>query len=854
MPWISAVAVDESGIRLGNHFCEWSTVEEVSCLNVLLAGRVSVRLADGTRRAAWGSASAAKACHRSLLEGLNACATRSKLRVLDATAKLQAFLDRDCYLSQWHVARFQAETSDLPELLRIATRLSRLGDSDAAHFVGSIASLPVTIASRNETWSAAEQDRWRPLFDTVEATPLTSEQRKAVVAFESRNLLVAAAGSGKSSTLVAKVAYAVQKGLVRPEQVLALAFNNRAARELRDRIAYRLGDIRGSEAIRSETFHALGYRILAEDRRPNVLDDRSKLIADVYQRLRSEDESFGREVNRFILQFTPDLRDQSEFSSYEEYLEYLRCQQARPGDRTRRVPTLSGHHVASAQEMKIANWLFINGIRFEYEKTYPFVEATKERRVYTPDFYLPDIDAWYEHFGVDANGRPPSFFQDPNEYIAGMKWKQECHRTNGTKLIETTSAMFMDGSIFVTLERMLREHGQRFKSLSISEVDALVGTGPHKDFAALLSAFITHWKSRGVTFEQLMEQGSARDRAFLPICRRVYEEYERHLERERRVDFEDLITKATDRVRRGDWASPFKLILVDEFQDISTERAALLRALLAQHDDAVLFCVGDDWQAINGFAGSELAIMRNFEREFGKCVVNYLTRTFRSNQGISTKAKDFVERNPDQLRKAVVSHDGNVEDCIRIIRYYGESDHLARYEEIAKELTSAGRPSVRIMGRYRRQERRTVLDAFRKQGRDIEAEYGTVHSSKGLEADYVVLDRVEGPGPYSFPSIVLDDSVLRLVVPEREAFPNAEERRLMYVALTRARHRVYIVTQRGNESTFVRELEGAGSAETEPVYACPHCKGGVRVVRTSKFGQFWGCSRYPDCTSTSPKK
>jgi DNA helicase-4 len=158
------------------------------------------------------------------------------------------------------------------------------------------------------------------------------------------------------------------------------------------------------------------------------------------------------------------------------------------------------------------------------------------------------------------------------------------------------------------------------------------------------------------------------------------------------------------------------------------------------------------------------------------------------------------------------------------------------------------------MGRYRRQERKDTLGAFKKPGGNLDAEFGTVHSSKGLEADYVVLDRVEGPGFNSFPSVVLDDSVLRLVVPEREPFPNAEERRLMYVALTRARHRVYILTKGGNESTFVRELESSKIGTSGPVHACPRCKGGVRVLRNGKRGPFWGCSRYPECTSTAPKR
>ena len=172
---------------------------------------------------------------------------------------------------------------------------------------------------------------------------------------------------------------------------------------------------------------------------------------------------------------------------------------------------------------------------------------------------------------------------------------------------------------------------------------------------------------------------------------------------------------------------------------------------------------------------------------------------------------------------------------------------------IAKELANAGAVKVRVMSRYRRQARRIPLDAFKREGRNIEVEFDTVHASKGLQADFVVLDRVEGRGQFAFPSTILDDSVLDLVIREREPFPNAEERRLMYVALTRARHRVYVLTRRGHESVFVTELEEGRRSGGETVHACPYCKNGMRVRRNGKYGEFWSCSRFPDCEGKPPR-
>jgi DNA helicase-4 len=161
------------------------------------------------------------------------------------------------------------------------------------------------------------------------------------------------------------------------------------------------------------------------------------------------------------------------------------------------------------------------------------------------------------------------------------------------------------------------------------------------------------------------------------------------------------------------------------------------------------------------------------------------------------------------------------------------------------------------MGRYRKQQSRVTLDVFKRAGQSIDVEFDTVHASKGLQADFVVLDRVERRGRFAFPSTIQNDSVLRLVMPEREPFPNAEERRLMYVALTRARRRVYVLTRRGQESTFVTELEEAqrsgGSSGGRTMYACPYCKNGVRIRRNGRYGQFWSCSRFPDCTGKPPR-
>jgi DNA helicase IV len=154
-----------------------------------------------------------------------------------------------------------------------------------------------------------------------------------------------------------------------------------------------------------------------------------------------------------------------------------------------------------------------------------------------------------------------------------------------------------------------------------------------------------------------------------------------------------------------------------------------------------------------------------------------------------------------------------------------------------------------VLGRYNRNSRSVDLNTFKRVAPNLSVEFSTIHGSKGLEADYVIVDRVEASGLFAFPSLISDGRVLRLVLPQQERFPHAEERRLLYVALTRARRRVYVVTRNDGESPFVMELLGSATqGAAVSMGACPYCKNGRRVLRDGKHGSFWTCSRYPDCS------
>jgi DNA helicase-4 len=260
--------------------------------------------------------------------------------------------------------------------------------------------------------------------------------------------------------------------------------------------------------------------------------------------------------------------------------------------------------------------------------------------------------------------------------------------------------------------------------------------------------------------------------------------------------------------------SPYRAIIVDEFQDISIARAKLLKALLRQDPLNRLFAVGDDWQSIYRFAGSDISIMRSFSEWFGHSEQVSLDRTFRFGQPLSDRAAHFVCQNSFQLPKTVISTVVREGAAITIVAKSKEaSDPLRIALESIVQRKSQQRVSVQLLGRYNFNKPRDVAP-LRGEFPNLSIEFKTVHGSKGLEADFVVVLDVVG-GRYGFPSEISDDPVLSLVLAEAEVYPNAEERRLFYVALTRARVGVYLLTD-NPQSSFLEEFRGKPGVNEMP--------------------------------------
>jgi DNA helicase IV len=685
-----------------------------------------------------------------------------------------------------------------------------------------------------------ELDRMAEFFDAVERNPLTAEQRLAVVADEDATLVLAGAGSGKTSVIVAKAAHLATRRLARPDEILLMSFGLKAAEEMASRVKKRI-----RQPIAAMTFHGLGNAIIrtAEGRGPPLApeaDDDIKLAAllkEIVLELAQKDVRFVGFMTTWFAGFFAPYRTQFEFETLSDYFAYIREHEIR---------TLQGERVRSFEECEIANWLFMNGIAYEYEPPYEHEIRSSERRTYTPDFRLIESGVYIEHFGVrkavgpDGKERLETApYIDRERYLADMAWKRRIHREHGTTLVETYSYEKAEGRLTDALAIKLAPFVTPAPISSPELFRHLDELGRVDPFTRTLAIFLRHFKGAGLAIDDCRRKAGRRgldprDEAFLGIFEPVHARYQERLGG--RIDFEDMIVRATRHVTSGRYVSPYRHLLVDEFQDISLGRAKLLKALLDQHPDARLYAVGDDWQAIYRFAGSDVGIMRAFAEMFGSGYAGRtgvhrtvdLGRTFRCVDKVAQPATHFVLRNPQQLPK-VVTPAGTADRKAICIVYVRGGDEENALRDVLSQLRGSvqadgKRPSVFLLGRYhflKPHDLQNLEQAYPA----VDLKFLTVHASKGLEADHVVVLGMRA-GRMGFPSQVADDPVLAMVLPDAEEFPHAEERRVLYVALTRARWSVHLLADPDDPSPFVQELTKDPAYEVEIAGEAPGALGG----------------------------
>lgn len=353
------------------------------------------------------------------------------------------------------------------------------------------------------------------------------------------------------------------------------------------------------------------------------------------------------------------------------------------------------------------------------------------------------------------------------------------------------------------------------------------------------------------------------------LLKPLFKAYQAHLLSRDEIDFEDMISKALMYIQSGQFKPSWRYIMVDEFQDISEPRARLVKALRDNCQGSSIFAVGDDWQAIYRFNGADVSLTTSFSHYFGHTTQTELDRTFRFNNKIAQVATDFISKNPSQIYKTIIANDQVSLPAISLLckrtltlstpNNIDEITNGALDEVLSAIARKANKPtSVYLLARFWfLLPDKLTLTRLNQRYPILKIQTQSFHTAKGKEADQVVIIGMK-TGKHGFPSSKATPAILDALLAKEETFEHSEERRLFYVALTRAKNRVYIIADMQNSSIFVQELISEYEIElnefddeSSPKQAhqshCLVCKTGVLKAGVSRYGHFYYCSHFPLC-------
>ena len=771
----------------------------------------------------------------------------------------QNFLDpcvSKCFQDKWYSAYCSAKKKTGGLLFSIGLSGRKIRNL-APQFVEVYENLPSKLQAFNEWQINQKAADAAKIILPVEGKMLDNQQMRCITKEVRNHLILAGAGTGKTTTIVGYVKYLLKKKLCMPDDILVLSFTNASAAEMSKRLNKEIG-----KPITAQTFHKLGLNIITavQGKKPKIYSTDIRQFVRKQLDVLTQDAAYLRKLCVYLTYYGPEQKSEFDFQTEEEYLSYLKYNPP---------ITLKKETVKSYGEMDIANFLTQNGITYVYEQEYPIDTRTSEFGQYHPDFYLPNFDLYIEYFGINRHGDVPAYFSGRSgmsaaqTYQEGIRWKRELHWKNGTRMIEVYAYEKLEEQLLPKLEERLKKAGVVFTPMSPKDMWAdISGSETQKldRVAELFGTIITLTKSNDCSLDEVRSRNRSLKNlpnidAMIDLIEPVYNNYQSMLYSRNEIDFNDMVNLASVYVQHGQFIPSYGYVIVDEYQDISQAHYRLLDAM-RQQKDYRLFCVGDDWQSIYRFSGSDIGFILNFEKYWGVSEISRIETTYRFPQSLISVSSSFIMKNPEQqqkkLRSAIADHGFSMEK----ITGYTDAYAVEFLAERLKELPKGS--SVLFLGRYRFDIK--ILDGQRQfsyqynvalgktevsfsKRTDLQIFFMTVHSSKGLQADYVFILNTKAYG-MGFPSQITDAPILQLLLDNCDHYPFAEERRLFYVAITRAKKKVWLVTLKGNESVFVKEIDEVyGENMLKEQYTCPLC-GGRLVRRSGPYGDFFGCSNY----------
>ncbi len=686
---------------------------------------------------------------------------------------------------------------------------------------------------------------------------LNVNQREAVESPQKEVLVLAGAGSGKTKTLLQKIIYLIEGKNVSPSSILAVTFTKNAANEMVDRLilsadksnAYKtlLSDKKLSKAkldserynfqkqykwidsLTIRTFHSLCYSVMRTDG-VNEFDNKFRIISD--QKRDEEDE-----LNRYVAPETvfevvhklliTHCSDTEYLLNLKRYiLDYLidKIHIERKFDPSlvrdgRYFTTLDGTKVRSKSEQYIADWLYRHSIKYEYE---PLLNVTDF--YFHPDFYIPEANLYIEHV---------------SDKSYSTRQKEEQFEKGKLLFVKTYEAMTKDSSLFNhTLDRIIKNRlpANYHKEIVLTYKEEFNGYFDDvRDFVGQVMRITDMIKVENTELSVITSNAAAdqheRVRSFYELAIPIVKLYNEYCIDKSYLDFNDLISRTIALFKNqpdiaNKYNNKYQYILVDEFQDVNNLQVELVKLLLT--DKTQLFCVGDDWQSIYGFRGSNVSYIIDFEKHFPTSKIFKLNLNYRSTQHIVGASNEVISYNKYKVEKEIVASKRSEH---KIVVYAGDNDddNVWFCVETVRRLFAEGYSYDDVLFLYRRSKMYApYFSMFRKEGMRVQGK--TIHAAKGLEAKVVfIISLTEGYG--GFPDIWLEDRIFQVIKKANHDLLLEEERRLFYVAITRAKDKLFLITEKGNESSFLREIPDTFTVKTsasalpvtEKVILCQNC-------------------------------
>lgn len=661
---------------------------------------------------------------------------------------------------------------------------------------------------------------------------LNEKQQEAVISNAKRLLVLAGAGSGKTKTLLQKIIYLIEEKKVHPSSILAITFTKNATNEMLDRLIVS-ADATGEyeriifnkklnkkqkdeerriwqrkykwiEGLTVRTFHSFCYSVLRSDG-VKEFDNKFKIIGD--EKASDSEELSNRIADETVFEvfhkiFIEKCNDNAFLLKTKRYiLDYLvdKIYISNEYNTTKVTDgkfytTLNGTKVKSKSEQYIADWLYRHSISFVYEPLLNIKDFN-----FHPDFYISDANLYLEH--VSEKSHP-------------MEAKEKQFAKGNILYAKTFETDTQDSAVFNhTLDQIIKSRLPHnfHQSKQLSFLEEFKGYFEEvKDFVRQIIRICDMIKVENITIDEVLKRSCSdkheRIRIFYELAIPIITDYMAYTTNKSYLDFNDLISKtaslfANHEDVRQRYQDRFQYILVDEFQDVNNLQVELIR--LMTKPKTQLFCVGDDWQSIYGFRGSNVEYIINFEKYFSNAEVIKLNQNYRSERNIVNASNEVIKYNKHKIDKDITAVKDTQQKII-IQKGNDEQENIRFCIEKVKELLEDGYAKDDILFLYRRNK---MFFNFRNEFKqhNFFANGKTIHASKGLEAKIVfIIGLTEGKG--GFPDVWLEDRLFQIIKTADYNLLLEEERRLFYVAITRAKDKLYLITEKGNESSFLNEI------------------------------------------------